>query len=181
MSLRSSATRYARALLDVAIKESDPAKIEKDLAAFVALVASNAELKQVLTSPSVPNDVRRQIIENVARQSGAEAPVVKLLALLASRGRMEMVTELLNVYRQQLLAHRNIVPCVVTSAAPLAPEKVQALERQLSGVTGKQMQLDVSVDPSLIGGIVARIGSTVYDGSIRTQLQKMKQQLIENA
>ena len=65
------------------------------------------------------------------------------------------------------------------SAAPLSPEKVQSLEQSLARLTGKQVQLDVTIDPSLIGGVVARIGSTVYDGSIRTQLEKMKQQLVE--
>jgi F-type H+-transporting ATPase subunit delta len=80
-----------------------------------------------------------------------------------------------------LLAHRGIVRGTVTSAAPLAPEKVSALERSLSDATGKQVQFDLQVDPSLIGGVVAQIGSTVFDGSIRTQLQKIRQQLVETA
>jgi F-type H+-transporting ATPase subunit delta len=69
----------------------------------------------------------------------------------------------------------------VLAAAPLGPDKVSALERSLSAATGKKVQLETQVDPSLIGGVVARIGSTVYDGSIRTQLQKVRQQLIETA
>jgi F-type H+-transporting ATPase subunit delta len=181
MSNRTSAARYARALLDVALKESDPEKAERDLTAFVSAMDASAEFKRVLLSPRVPAATRRQAAEIIAQKMGVESPVAKLLALLAERGRLEIYHELLEVYRERLLAHKNIVTGTVTTAAPLATEKVQALERSLSEATGKQVQLEVAVDPAIIGGVVTRIGSTVYDGSIRTQLQRMKQQLIEGA
>ena len=181
MSNRTSATRYARALLDVALKESDPEKVERDLTAIVSAMDASAELKRVLSSPRIPAAARRQAAGIVAQTIAAEAPVAKLLALLAERGRLEIYKELLEVYRERLLAHKNIVTGTVTTAAPLATEKVQALERSLSQATGKQVRLEVAVDPTIIGGVVTRIGSTVYDGSIRTQLQRMKQQLLEKA
>jgi F-type H+-transporting ATPase subunit delta len=181
MSRRTSATRYARALLDVAIQESDPAKIERDLSSFVTMVESSADLKRALLSPRVPPDRRRSLVTAVLEQSSAEPPLVKLLGMLADRSRLDLLHDLLDVYRERQLAHQNIVKGTVTSAAPIAPEHVAALERSLSGATGKQVQLDVALDPALIGGVVTRIGSTVYDGSIRTQLARMKQQLVESA
>jgi F-type H+-transporting ATPase subunit delta len=181
MSNRTSATRYARALLDVALKESDPQKIERDLTSFVNAMHSSPDLARALTSPRIPPAARRNVVEAVAKSIGMEPPAAKLLALLADRGRLEIFNELLAVYRERLLAHQGIVKGSVTSAAPLPPEKMKALERSLASATGKQVQLDANVDPSLIGGVVARIGSTVYDGSIRTQLARMKQQLVENA
>lgn len=181
MSLRTSATRYARALLDVGLRESDANKIERDLTSFVAAVDASPELKRALTSPRIPTATRRAVVEALTRQIGMEAPPAKLLAMLADRGRLEIYSELLAVYRERLLAHQGIVRGAVTSAAPLGRDKVAALERSLSAATGKTVQLEASVDPSLIGGVVARIGSTVYDGSIRTQLQKVRQQLVENA
>jgi F-type H+-transporting ATPase subunit delta len=181
MSRRTSATRYARALLDVAIQESDPAKIERDLSSFVTMVESNAELKRALLSPRVPPDRRRSLVTAVLEQSGAEPPLVKLLGMLAERSRLDLLHDLLEVYGERQLAHQNIVKGTVTSAAPIAPDHVAALERSLSGATGKQVQLDVALDLALIGGVVTRIGSTVYDGSIRTQLARMKQQLVESA
>lgn len=180
MSLRTSATRYARALLEVAIAESDPAKVEQGLASLVAAVTSHDEVRRILASPGLPVDTRRRIVEALAKKAGAEAPVVKLAVMLADRGRLELLPPLLDTYREHLLAHRNIVSASVRSATPLAADKVASLERSLAKLTGKQVQLEVATDPSLIGGLVARIGSTVYDGSIRTQLQKMKQQLVEN-
>lgn len=181
MSLRTSATRYARALLDVALRESDAQKIERDLTSFVDAVNSSPDLKRAMTSPRIPVATRRAVLDAITQKIGMEPPVAKLLALLADRGRLELFNELLVVYRERLLAHQGIVKGAVVSAAPLAPEKLSALERSLSTATGKNVQLETAVDPSIIGGVVARIGSTVYDGSIRTQLQKIKQQLIETA
>jgi F-type H+-transporting ATPase subunit delta len=181
MSLRTSATRYARVLLDVAIRESDPVKVERDLADFADLLNTNPELKAVLLSPRVPAAARRNLVATLVTKAAAAPPAAKLLVMLAERGRIELVPTMLEVYRERQLAYHNIVRGAVTSAAPLAPEKLKALEQSLSSASGKQVQLDAAVDPTIIGGIVARIGSTVYDGSIRTQLQRMKQQLVESA
>jgi F-type H+-transporting ATPase subunit delta len=181
MSLRTSANRYARALLEVALRDSDAQKIERDLASFVDAVDASPELKRAITNPRIPPATRRAVVDAVQKQIGMEAPAAKLLALLAERGRLEMYRELLAVYQERLLAHQGIVRGTVLAAAPLGPDKVSALERSLSAATGKKVQLETQVDPSLIGGVVARIGSTVYDGSIRTQLKKVRQQLIETA
>lgn len=181
MSLRTSATRYAKALLDVAIEESDPARIEADVAVIVEAMTEHPDLRRAMLSPAIPQTVRVNVVRALTDQAGTQPPAAKLLAMLAARGRLELLPDLLDVYRERLRAHRNIVRAAVSAAVPLAAENVEALERSLGELTGKQMQLDVAVDPSLIGGVVAKIGSTVYDGSIRTQLQKMKRQLIENA
>jgi F-type H+-transporting ATPase subunit delta len=85
--------------------------------------------------------------------------------------------DLAESFQERLRAHQNIVRADVTSAAPLSPEKMKALEESLSTVTGKKVELSVSVDPELLGGVVARIGSTVYDGSVKTHLQRMHQEL----
>ena len=181
MSLRTSATRYAKALFDVAVRESDPARIEEDLTAIVRAMSDNAELRRALTSPAVPRSARVSLVSSILTQAGAQPPVVKLSAMLADRGRLELLPALLEVYRDRLLEHRNVVRAAVTTAGSLAPEHLRALEARLDGLTGKHVQLTATVDPSLISGMVARVGSTVYDGSIRTQLQKMKQRLVDNA
>jgi F-type H+-transporting ATPase subunit delta len=181
MSLRTSATRYAKALLDVAVKESDPARIEQDLASVVNAMSQSAELRRAFTSSGIPQHVRSNVVNAVSAQIGVQPPVAKLLKMLADRGRLDLVPMLYEVYRERLLAHGNIVRATVTSATPLSPDKVQGLAASLGRMTGKTVQIDTAVDPALIGGVVARIGSTVYDGSIRTQLQKMRETLVENA
>lgn len=181
MSLRTSATRYAKALLDVAVQESDPVAIERDLASLVGVIQQHAELRRVLTSPGTPQSARVSIVQALVARADVQMPLAKLLAMLAERGRLELLPDLLDVYRERLLAHSNVVRATVTSAAPLSADKVRQLEASLGGLTGKKVQLETRVDPSLIGGVVTRIGSTVYDGSIRTQLQKMRQELVERA
>lgn len=181
MSLRTSATRYARALFEVAVKESDPVHVEQGLAAIADAMTTHADLRRVMLSPSVPQAVRVSIVREVVSRAGVDPIVNKLLVMLADRGRLELVPDLLVVYRERVLAHQNIVSGSVAAATPLAAEALAALEQRLGAATGKQVQLTATVDPSLIGGVVATIGSTVYDGSVRTQLQKMKQQLVESA
>jgi F-type H+-transporting ATPase subunit delta len=181
MNLRASATRYAKALLDIAIAESDAARIEQDLAAIVSVMDEHSELRHALTSPRIPAAARRGIVGALAERATVAPPLAKLLALLADRGRLGLLPELLVVYRERLLAHQHIVQASVTSPAPLAPETLQRLAERLGALTCKQVQLSAAVDPSLLGGMVARVGSTVYDGSVRTQLAKMKEQFIETA
>jgi F-type H+-transporting ATPase subunit delta len=181
MSLRTSAARYAKALFDVALNESDPVRVEQDLTTLVTAIQQNAELRRTLMSPALPQSARVNVVSALARQSEALPPVAKLVAMLADRNRLELLPALLDVYRERLLEHQQIVRAAVTTAAPIDEERRQSIEARLRSLTGKQVQLSTNVDPSLIGGIVTRIGSTVYDGSIRTQLQKMKQRLVENA
>ena len=182
MSLRTSATRYAKALLDVVIAERlDADATERDLASVVAAMNSHAELRRAFTSPGIPQSVRSKVVHAYLAQANITGPLGKLIMMLSERGRLDLLPTMLDVYRERLLAHRNVVRATVTSATPLSPEKVQRLEASLGELTGKKVQLETGVDPSIIGGVVTRIGSTVYDGSIRTQLQKMRQQLVEGA
>ena len=118
-------------------------------------------------------------MEAVAKAMTLSAPVTKTLVLLAKSGKLDLFPDLAAAYRERLLAHQNIVRAEVTSAAPLSPEKTKALEDSLSKVTGKKVELSVSVDPELLGGVVARIGSTVYDGSVKNAAgTRMRQELV---
>lgn len=181
MSLRTSATRYARALLAVAIEEGLAVEIERDLSTVARAIDENAELSRVLTAPGIPQAARTGIVKAIAERLEIKAPLAKLLVMLAERGRLELVPDLLEVYRERLLEHQNVVQATVTAAVPLTPEQINALEASLAGITGKHVQIDAAVDPSVIGGVVARIGSTVYDGSLRTRLAQMKQWLLQDA
>jgi F-type H+-transporting ATPase subunit delta len=178
MSTRTSAARYARALFDVAQKEADLAVVGQDLDAVRAALRDSRELTGALANRSLPDAVRRNIIVAVGEKLGVSAPVARLLALLAERGRLELLPEIAEVYGQRLLEHQNVVQADVTTAVPLSPEQAERLEAGLRSATGKQITMRVSVDPALLGGVVARVGSTVYDGSVRTQLKKMRDQLV---
>ncbi len=179
MSLRTSANRYAKALFDVALEEkADLAQVDRDLDAVVAMMQASPELAAA-SNRNLTDAARKSLIEAVAKAMTLTTPVTKLLVLLAQDRKLTYVPDLAAAFRERLLAHQNIVRAEVTSAAPLSPEKTKALADSLSQVTGKKVELSVSVDPELLGGIVAKIGSTVYDGSVKTQLQRMRQELVE--
>src|SRR6185295_18250252 len=103
MSMRASAARYARALLDVAIKESDPERAGQELAAFVDLVRRHPELERVLANPVVPAANKRAVVQQVVERLQMSTPAAKLLALLATRGRLPLLPDLLDVYRERLM------------------------------------------------------------------------------
>ena len=179
MSLRTSATRYAKALFDVALQEkADLEKIARDLDEATQTITHSAELRLALERAGVPDASRKAVMEQVADRLGVTTQVKKLLVALTNARKLEIVKDLAEAYQERLLAHQNIVRAEVTSAAPLSAEKTKALEESLSKVTGKKVELSVSVDPELLGGVVARIGSTVYDGSVKMQLQRMRKELV---
>jgi len=105
------------------------------------------------------------------------APTRKLMGLLADRDRLALVPDLLDLYRERLLQHQQVVRAEITTAAPLTPDRTAQLQRQLAEITGSKVELTTRVDPTIIGGIVTRIGGTVYDGSIATQLARLKDTL----
>ena len=180
MSLRTSANRYAKALFDVAVEENnDLAQVDRDLQALVAMMSASPDLAEASGRSGVTEAARKSLMEAVADKMSLGAPVKKLLVLLAESRKLNLVPDLAVTYRERLLAHQNIVRAEVTSAVALSPEKTKALAESLGQVTGKQVDLSVSVDPELLGGIVAKIGSTVYDGSVRTQLRKVREQLVQ--
>ncbi len=179
MSLRTSATRYAKALFDVALQEkADLAKIDQDLRA-AADVLANPELTQAAERAGVPDTARKALMEQIADKLGAAVQVKKLLGILTEKRKLNLMRDLAEVYHERLLAHQNVVLADVTSAAPLSQEKTRALQDSLSKVTGTKVELSVKVDAALLGGVVATIGSTVYDGSVKTQLARLRQDLVE--
>ena len=182
MTNKAAALRYARALFDVALKEKgDLPLVERQLADFVALFAQHPTLERVLLNPAVPTPRKRGAVADLTARLGVNPVLAKLLVLLAERDRLVLLPELLASYRDKLLDHQHVVRAEVTTTEPLAPERMQELERQLAQVAGRRVSMSARVDPAIIGGVVARIGSTVYDGSVTRQLEKIKSRLLEGS
>ena len=178
MTNRTAATRYARALLDVAVKENaDLDQVERELASIVDLFAQHKMLSQVLLNPVVPVPRKRAAMDALTARGRLLPMVAKLLGLLAERDRLVLLPELLAAYRDRLLDHRNVVRAEVTTTAPLRDDQVKTIETNLARASGRTVSLSTKVDPSIIGGVVTRIGSTIYDGSVTRQLQRMKEKL----
>lgn len=179
MSARGSAARYAKALLDVAIKESSAAQAEQDLKRFIDLFDQYPDLKKALMNPAIPVTSKRRVMQDLVTRLELSRPVARLLLMLADRDRLILLPDLVAVYRERLLDYEQVVRAEVITATTLDPSRADRLQRRLSEVTGRRVTMSTSVDPSIIGGVIARIGSVVYDGSVATQLAKIRDRLVQ--
>ncbi|HYT67122.1 MAG TPA: ATP synthase F1 subunit delta [Vicinamibacterales bacterium] len=181
MTSGAAAGRYARALFDVVLKENgDLEKVQADFQQFVALFAQHPVLASTLGNPAIPASKKKAVARALVDRAGTISPVVgKLILLLAERDRLMLLPDIARTYRERLMDHQKVLRGEVTTAVALAPEKLRSLEQGLQQATGRKVMLESKVDSAIIGGVVTRLGSTVYDGSVTTQLQKMKQSLIE--
>jgi F-type H+-transporting ATPase subunit delta len=178
---KTAAIRYARALLDVAVKEqADLELIERELTQFADLFKQYPLLEKVLLNPAVPVPRKRAAVADLLAQAKFTPIVTKLITLLADRDRLVLVPHLLEAYSDRLLDYRGVVRAEVTTATELDAGRKDAIRKGLAALTGRTVQLATKIDPSIIGGLVARIGSTVYDASVTRQLEKMKARLTES-
>jgi F-type H+-transporting ATPase subunit delta len=178
----AAAGRYARALFDVVQKEKpgDLEAVQSQVQDLAAVFAGNATLAGVMGNPAVPVTKKVAVAKAIVDRAGTlSSPVAKLVVMLAERDRLMLLPDVARVYRERLMDYQKVIRGEVTTAMPIAPEKLRALEQGLQQATGRRVFLEAKVDPAIIGGMVTRLGSTVYDGSVTTQLQKMKQTLIE--
>jgi F-type H+-transporting ATPase subunit delta len=178
----AAASRYARALFDVVLKERQDAGVEqaqRELQEFAVLFTSEP-LAHVLGNPAIPVSKKKGLATAlVARAGPVSPPLAKLIVILAEKDRLTLLPGIARAYAERVMDHLKIVRGEVITAVPLSPEKLRVLEQGLATATGRKVVLEARVDPSIIGGVVTRLGSTVYDGSVTTQLQKMKQSLVE--
>ena len=179
MTNRTAAARYARALFDVSVHDRDLRQVEADLAGFADLIDGHATLRRVLLNPAIPTERKRAVVDAlVGRLGDVIPPVAKLLRLLAERDRLGLLSQVLRAYRARLLDHLGIVEAQVTTAQPLTPERAAAIEHSLAQVSGRTVTMVTDIDPAILGGVVARLGTTVYDGSVAGHLERMRPPLL---
>lgn len=170
-------SRYAAALADVALEHRDAERVKHDLNAFVGAFFESADLRTILETPSVEADAKRRVVEALAERMDLTRAVRNFIFLLVDHGRTEMLREIEQAFRTEMNARLGIADAEVTSARKLSAEERQQLTEVLERRTKKKIEAHFREDESLIGGAVVRVGSTVYDGSVREQLTRMREQL----
>jgi F-type H+-transporting ATPase subunit delta len=165
----------------VAVADGDPRAIERDLASVVALFDRFPPLRRALWNPAVPAARKVSVIGEILERSHCPAQLAKLLRLLAERDLLALLPDLLEAYRRRLMDHYGIVSAHVTTAVSLPEDRLRAVAAALGQATGKQVTMTTAVDPALIGGVVARVDSTVYDGSVVRQLERLKEKMAGGA
>jgi F-type H+-transporting ATPase subunit delta len=171
------ARRYAKALADVAAGSQALEPVQDDLRAFVRLLTEQRELRQFIANPAIARKEAVAAVTDIARALGLRPLAVRFLTLLVESGRLGALEPILRAYEEQVDGRLGRVRATVTWAAPLPEAEQAALRQRLAAVTGKTVYLDARTDPALLGGVVAQIGSQVYDGSLRTQLRRMREEL----
>lgn len=176
-SQRAVATRYARALFEAARDSGAGDEVGRDLAALHELFLAQAELRQVLARPWIQPEQRQAIARGVAERAGAGKLVQDFVALVAARRRTDHLGEIADVYRSLMDESLGRVRAQVQTAVALEPAERGLLAARLETLLGKQVVIEETVDATLLGGFVTRIGSLVVDGSLDGQLAHVRQRL----
>ena len=177
------ANRYARALVDVVMGSASQVRPEdavRQVRAVEEMIAGSAELRIALLTPAISNARKRAVIGRLLKEMSVSDLIRNFVYVIINHRRIGMLAEISEAFELLMDQRLGFVRAEVTSASALDSRRSASLEAELSRLTGKKMRLRFAVDSSLLGGAVARIGSTVYDGSIRGQLQQLRRQLIEH-
>ena len=173
------AARYARAFADVVLESKVAAeKIDTQLQDFLETLGSSAELETALFNPAIPADSRVGVIDALAPRLKLSREVRNFLAVLLQHDRMSAIQEIVSGYRAEMDRRRGISEVSVVSARILDAGERREMEQHVARLAGSEVRARFSEDDGLIGGAVVRIGSTVYDGSVRGRLDRMKQELM---
>jgi F-type H+-transporting ATPase subunit delta len=181
------AFRYARALVDVvtapgaAAPPCDPRAVGSQLAEFEQVLRQNAELQILFATPAIPTAKKIAVLGSLAPMAGLEPLAQRFLSVVLQHERISLLAEITEAYQLALNERLGVVVAQVTSARPLGEAERQQLSSALRARTGKQVQMTFALDPGLIGGVVAQVGSTIYDGSVRGHLERLRAELASQA
>jgi F-type H+-transporting ATPase subunit delta len=176
------ARRYAAALFDVVEKNGTRERNRTELEGIAKLVADHEELEKVFESPSVPASKKRAVADAILTAAGGTAVELRrLLLMLADHHRLGLVGEISRSFSERAMQASRVMPAEVVTAAPLDADGRAALAAALGRATGSEITITERVDPTIVGGVVARVGSVVFDGSVTRQIERLRQKLLAGA
>lgn len=177
MSVQTVARRYATALADVVTARGEAQEVQKELTAWETMMQSNEQLLEVFRNPTIPYEQKRKVLNALIARASVRPTTANFLQVLLQNQRLADLNEVNKRFAQILDERSGVVSAEVTTARPVPQASQDALRTKLTSLTGKNVRLSFTTDEELIGGIVTRIGSTIYDGSVRNQLQQVKERM----
>ena len=171
------AQRYAAALADVALEQKSADRVKRGLAAFADVFFASTDLRILLESPAVNREIKQKVIETLAGRMEWDPAVRNFACLIVDHRRTHMIREIQNAFQQELNVRLGIAEAEVTSARALTPSEKKDLTSALERCTGKKIEAHFREDKDLLGGAMVRVGSTIYDGSVRQQLARLRAEL----
>ena len=180
MSVETVARRYALALADVVIKTNETDSVKTELKSWEQLINANSDLQTAFRSPAISHANKEKVLESLIAKTQPTKTTANFLRVLLRNSRLTEIGEINEKFSSVLEERSGVVAAQVTSARPLAENVKTEMKSNLEKMTGKTVNLNFETDETLIGGVVTRLGSTVYDSSVKTQLEELKQQMIGN-
>ena len=177
MSVQQVARRYAVALADVVLKHGEAREVLTELQAWEELMTSNPNLREVLRNPTIALEKKRLVLNQIIAIAKPRPTTTNFLKVLLQNQRLTELSEINRKFEQILDERAGMVAATVTTASGVPAASQQKLQETLARLTGKKVRIDFNTDPEIIGGSVTRIGSTVYDGSVRTQLRQIREKM----
>jgi F-type H+-transporting ATPase subunit delta len=178
MSIETIARRYSTALADVSLSHGDSGTIKNELEMVSKLFQENAELRTVFGNPAITHENKEKVLNALIVKIKPSGVTSNFLKVLLQNGRLNDITEINNRFGSVLEERSGSVSAEIISARELPAREQAEFESHLQKITGKKVIVNYRIDSDIIGGVVTRIGSTVYDGSVRTKLENLKEQLI---
>lgn len=182
MTTGAVSRRYAAALFDVVKKSGQTDRALADLGTIAGLVDAHDELRKVFENPAIAHSRKKAVLDAIVGRVGPITPEVdRLLGLMADRDRLSLIGAVAAAFETRVNESRHIVPAELTTAEPLDETSREAIAEALKRATGNDVRITERVDPTVVGGVVARVGSLVFDGSVTRQLERLRQRLMTQA
>jgi F-type H+-transporting ATPase subunit delta len=175
--LKSATRQYATALADIAMAQGAADVVTQQLAGFGALYAESGELRNFLSSPAVTREAKHRVIEKLLSRVGGSKIVRNFLFVVIDHQRTHLLPEIIAAVQEEVRKREGITEAQVSSAVELSKAQKAEMEFTLERLTGKRVEAKFSLEPSLLGGAVVRLGDTVYDGSLRSRLNNLRARL----
>lgn len=172
--------RYARAILDLGMENNSAQRVVSEMSDLAAAYESSADLRSAMENPLVSQEAKRAILQDLVTQAGAGDITKNALLLLCDRRRVRALPGISKALTELFDAQKGIVRAEVTTAAPLTEAYRTRLKAELERLSGRKIVLDERTDPSLLAGVIAQVGDTIYDGSLRTRLAQMQTSLLSS-
>lgn len=179
--LSKAAERYSQAMIDLSLELRLSEKIREELQSFLHFLKKNEELEKVLTKEIFTRHQKKKIIEEIAREMKVSDLTKKFLIYIASQNRFGIFSDIYKSFHQKLNDREGKSFAEISSAVDLAPALKLELQKKLEHLVGKKLEMTYKTDPTLMGGVITKIGNQIFDGSIKTQLQSLGQHLERGA
>ena len=176
--MKSASLQYANALADIALAQGAAEPTARQLGDFGTTCAQSAELRTFLASPAVSSEAKHAVIDDIVTRLGASRILRNFLFVIADRHRTQLLPEIIASFQQVLRQRQGVAEAEISSAVELSAAQKTEFANTLAQLTGKRIETKYSLDPTLLGGAVVRIGDTIYDGSLRNRLNEMRTRLV---